>query len=237
MQQQDQNAFKNASSTQEHLDIYDIKEDLLILKNGTATAVIETGAINFDLLSQREQDAAIMAYSGLLNSLSFPIQIVISSKILDISDYVKNIEKAQQNIKIDLLKKASLDYKNFVTDLVQNYSVLSKRFFVAISHSKSVSLPTASAFGWVSDLLGIKSKPKGRIDSNEVIAKAKSEIDPRVEHIIKELKRININSKRLNTEELIKLFYSVYNVGGDTEILGRENAYSASSEIIEPLTQ
>ncbi|MBP7859790.1 hypothetical protein KA001_02430 [Patescibacteria group bacterium] len=232
---ENKNTFNSAASTQEHLDIYDIKDNLLILKNGTATAVIEAGAINFDLLSQREQDAAIMAYSGLLNSLSFPIQIVISSKILDISSYVKKIEKAQTNIQIELLKNACTDYKNFVTSLVQNYSVLNKRFFIAISHSKNNALPTTSAFGWFSDLLGIKTKPINRLDVNEVIQKAKSEIDPRVEHIMKELKRININSKRLNTEDLIKLFYEIYNEGGNEEKSLSNNEYDTSSELIEVL--
>ena len=111
------------SATQDHLDIYDIKENLVILKNAGATAVIEASAINFDLLSQREQDAAIFAYSGLLNSLNFPIQVVIKSRRMNISDYIKKIENAQKKVQEELLKQATANYKQYVESLVQNFEI------------------------------------------------------------------------------------------------------------------
>lgn len=224
------------ASTQDHLDIYDIKDDMVILKNGAASAVIEAGAINFDLLSQREQDAAIMAYSGLLNSITFPMQVIIKSRIIDISDYIKKIEEAESKTQGDLLKKAIIDYKNFIGSLVENFSILDKRFYVAVTHNKGVGLPSKSAFGWVKDLFGISSKPKGNINTTDIIEKAKPQLEPKVEHVIKEFKRININAKRLNTEELIKYFYESYNPTSQSGKMLQNNITDYTQEIVETLS-
>lgn len=223
------------ASTQEHLDIYDIKEDMVILKNGSASAVIEAGAINFDLLSQREQDAAIMAYSSLLNSISFPMQVVIKSRIIDISEYIKKIDEAEKKTEGDLLKKAIIDYKNFVQGLVENFSILDKRFYVAVTHNKNITLPVNSAFGWIKDLFGVASKPKGSINTKDIIEKAKPQVEPKVEHVIKEFKRININAKRLNTEELIKYFYESYNPTSQSGKLLQNDINDYTQEIVETL--
>jgi hypothetical protein len=202
---------KVSASTQDHLDIHDIQEDMVILKNGAASAVIEAGAINFELLSQREQDAAIMAYSGLLNSITFPMQVIIKSRIIDISKYIDQIGEAEKQVESPLLKEAVTDYKNFVQGLVENFSILDKKFYVAVTHNKGIVLPSTSAFGWVKDLFGLTHKPKSSINTKSVIEKSRPQIDPKVEHVIKEFKRINISAKRLNTEELIKFFYESYN--------------------------
>src|SRR3990167_11041052 len=116
---------KILSTTQDHLDIAYIKNDIVVLKTGGAVTVLETTAINFDLLSMQEQDAAIAAYSSLLNSLSFPIQVTVRSKRIDITEYlekVKDIEDKQPNPKIrDQIKK----YRSFIQDeLITKENVL-----------------------------------------------------------------------------------------------------------------
>lgn len=223
------------ASTQDHLDIFDIKEDMVILKNGAASAVIEAGAVNFDLLSQREQDAAIMAYSGLLNSITFPMQVVIKSRIIDISEYIKKIELAEKKAHGELLKKATVDYKNFVSSLVENFSILDKRFYVAITHNKGTGLPTNSSFGWVKDLFGLTNKPKGNLNVIDIVEKAKPQLEPKIEHVIKEFKRINITAKRLNTEELVKYFYDSYNSDDQSGRLLQNNVTDYTQEIVETL--
>ena len=87
-----------APTTQDHLDIFDIKDDLTVLKTGTVCAVIQTTAVNFDLLSEIEQDAIIAAFSMLLNSITFPMQVVIRSRKLDISKYVDKVRKVESKI-------------------------------------------------------------------------------------------------------------------------------------------
>lgn len=226
---------KNTAFIHDHLDIYDIKEDMVILKTGGASAVIEAGAINFDLLSQREQDAAILAYSGLLNSLTFPIQVVIRSRIMNISDYIKKIQKAEIKIEGELLRQAAQNYRKYVESIVQNYSILDKKFFVAVSYNKSVTLPTNSAFGWIKDLFGLTHKDQGKINVGEVINKAKPELDPRVEHVIREFKRINIPAKRLSSEELIRLYYEIYNPDSNMGTQVQSGMEDYTTEMVETL--
>ena len=223
------------ASTQEHLDIYDIKEDMVILKNGAASAVIQTSAINFELLSQREQDAAIFAYSGLLNSISFPMQVIIKNKKMDISNYIDKISEARKKIESPLLQKAAEDYQNFVSGIVQNFETLDKSFYVAITYNEGLIVPGENPFNWLKDLLGFGHRAKSQIDVADIAAKAKSQLSPKTEHIVKEFRRINIQAKRLNTEELIKLFYEYYNPESTINKEAQENVADYTTPMVETL--
>src|SRR4030065_2704496 len=88
---------KKIASTQEHLDIEDIRDNLVILKNGNAVFVLQTTAVNFDLLSESEQDAMLFAFAALVNSLTFPIQILIRSKRADVTNYLSRLEEAKKS--------------------------------------------------------------------------------------------------------------------------------------------
>ncbi len=226
---------KVTALVQDHLDIYDIKENLLILKNGGATAVIETGAINFDLLSQREQDAAIMAYSGLLNSLNYPIQVLIKSKKMNIGHYIKQIEEEEKDTnKHPLLLDAIANYKSFIQSLVKSYDILDKSFYVAINYNENFVLPNSKPLDWIKDLFGIAHKPKQNIDVDEIVEKAKSQLNPRTEHLLNEFSRINIKARRLTTEELIKLFYESYN---QDSVLGGKVVTGNIKEYTTPIVE
>ncbi|PIR43496.1 hypothetical protein COV24_02515 [candidate division WWE3 bacterium CG10_big_fil_rev_8_21_14_0_10_32_10] len=226
---------QTTASTQDHLDIYEVKEDLVILKNGSASAVIETSAINFDLLSQREQDAAIFAYSGLLNSLNFPIQVLIKSRRMDVSEYIRKIEQAQKNTKNELLNMAVNNYKNYVENLVQNFEILDKTFYVAISYNENTIVPGESPFNWLKDLMGVSHKPQTKVNVQNVIEKAKPQIEPKIENLIKEFTRINIEARRLKTEELIKVFYESYNPDSILPNSMNENIKDYTSPVVEVL--
>src|SRR3989338_1862448 len=102
------------ASTQAHLDIEDIRDDIVILKNGNAVSVLQTTAVNFDLLSEGEQDAMIFTYAALLNSLTFPIQVIVRSKITDISSYLARLEAQKNKQKNPNLVATITRYKNFV---------------------------------------------------------------------------------------------------------------------------
>src|SRR5262245_35143929 len=120
------------ATTQDHLDIETITNDLVVLKNGGVVLVLKTTAVNFDLLSEIEQDAIIAAFSALLNSLNFPIQIVIRSKKLDISNYIERVQAVESRIKDPLLRVQAEAYRKFVQDLIKQNEVLDKSFYVSI---------------------------------------------------------------------------------------------------------
>src|SRR6185369_2071451 len=123
------------STTQKYLEIYDITNDLLMLGDGTCSLVIKTSAINFDLFSEEEQDATIYAYAALLNSLSFPIEIVVRSQKKDVSTYLDLLKTQEAKAYTPLKKKQIQEYRTFVEQLVQERNVLDKKFYLVITSS------------------------------------------------------------------------------------------------------
>jgi hypothetical protein len=199
------------ASTQEHLDIYAIKDHLVFLKDGSAALVLKTTAINFNLLSEEEQDATIFAYAGLLNSLSFPIQILIRSQRKNISDYLNLIDTRIQSVPSQKVKEQLLNYRQFVKSLVKENRVLEKKFFVIIPFSTIELGLSKSSFNPFS-----KSPQKPPYDLVYIEEKAAMTIYPRRDHLIRQLARIGLKASQLTTSELVTLFYTIYNHASTT---------------------
>lgn len=198
------------ASTQKHLDLEDIRDDFVVLKTGDVVAVLETGAVNFDLLSEREQDAMIEAYSSLLNSLSFPVQVVVRSQKLDISSYLSQLKKAEEEQKSESLKKHIRFYYSFVKELITKNDVLDKAFYVVVPH-REVKISLGNPLRQIlSGFKGEKETPEA-VNPEEAIEAARPKLEPRIDHLIKQFARIGIQARRLKTEELIKIFYEIYN--------------------------
>lgn len=194
------------ASTQKFTEIQNIQEDVVVLTGGNACLIIEVKATNFSLLSQEEQQAKIFAFASLLNSLSFPIQILIRNKRVDVSSYIKRLDqeftvlssssavtaqhKEQHDKKMSYLKQYSL----FVQELIKVNTVLDKTFYIVVSFSsleKGVS--------------GVGMK------KDDFFLSAKAGLRTKAESILGQLGRLNLRSKILEKEQLIKLFYSIYN--------------------------
>lgn len=227
-------AKKHLATTQEHLDIYDVKNGIAILKNGGAVCILETTAINFDLLSMQEQDAAIAAYSSLLNSLTFPIQVTIRSKKMDISDYLERVKEAENKQSNPKIKEQIIAYRRFIQDeLVTKEEVLDKNFYVTIPY-KVGNLGTSSPFGFIEDLLGMESKSKTRVNVDKVLQEASMDLEPKKNFLIKEFARIGIKAVALNTADLIKLFYEIYNSETSQSQRLRGSIDDFTSALVEP---
>ena len=225
---------KIQASTQEHLDIEEIKEDVVILKNGGASLVLQTTAVNFDLLSVREQDAAIAAFSAMLNSLSFPVQIVIRSKKMDISKYIENVRKVEQVQQEPKLKDQTKKYIKFVEDLVTKNEALDKNFYVAIPYNISQVTPGSSPFSWIYGLTGFKTKKRTHIDVNGILKAAKVQLEPKTDHLVKEFARMNIKARQMTTEELVDLFYDIYNPGSARFQRVKQSIADYTAALVEP---
>lgn len=196
------------ASTQEHLDIYAIKDHIVFLKDGSAALVLKTTAINFNLLSEEEQDATIFAYAGLLNSLSFSIQILIRSQRKNISDYLNLIDTRIQSVPSQKVKEQLLAYRQFVKSLVKENRVLEKKFYVIIPFSAIELGLSKSSFNPFS-----KSPQKPPFDLSYIQEKASTVLYPRRDHVIRQFARIGLKASQLTTSELVTLFYTIYNQG------------------------
>jgi len=193
------------SSTQDHLDIEDIRDNLVLLKDGACCLLLETTAVNFSLLSESEQDAIIYAYAGLLNSLTFPIQIVVTSQKKNIANYLALLAAQKQKISNPLLKTQVERYYEFVKKTVAENEVLDKKFYLVIPFS-SLELGVSTAL-----TSSLKRKPGLPFDKQSILTKAKNVLIPKRDHLLKQLTRIGLKAKQLTTPDLIKLFYNYYN--------------------------
>lgn len=182
------------ASTQQFLDIKDIRDDLVILKDGSVCLIIQVQAVNFDLLSEKEQEALIYAYSGLINSLSFPVQIFIHSQKKDISSYLELLEQTlikqtSENIKTQIKK-----YQQFIKETVKKNEVLDKKFYLVIPFSRFE--------------LGFKNL---NTNLSQTVKRAQTALYPKRDHLLRQLNRLGLIGASLNTEQLVRLFYRLYN--------------------------
>lgn len=193
-------ARKNTASTQKFIEIVDIVEDIVVLTGGNACLIIEVKATNFALLSAEEQDAKIYSYASLLNSLSFPIQIVIRSKKLDITSYLNLLEEERSKTQNKYLANQIGLYKDFVKELVKVNTILDKKFYVVIPYS---SLEKG--------LTGAKEQVNANSPQNNFIIGAKTSLHSKAESLHTQLGRLNLKAETLNKEQVTKLFYDIFN--------------------------
>ncbi len=197
------------ASTQDHLDIETIQNNLIIRKDGSAVAVLRTTAVNFDLLSEREQEATIEAYGSLLNSLSFTIQVLVRSKRLNIKLYIDKLKKEKEKKENPKLKHQMTDYVNFITNLTKRNEVLDKKFYIAVPFRQTQIKIENPLQKFIAKLQGKELKPQ--IDIERTVEKAIPKLEPRIEQIKKQFNRVGIHVERLHTNQLVKLFYDFYN--------------------------
>ncbi|MBI2019643.1 hypothetical protein HYS95_03185 [Candidatus Daviesbacteria bacterium] len=178
-------------TTQKHLAIADIDNDILLLKDGGGALVLEVDAVNFGLLSDREQVAIISSFAQMLNSLSFSLQIVIRSQRLNINSYLTLLEKAQKAQTNPLLSNMISEYKQFIQSTIKENEVLDKNFYIVIP------------------LFAIEL---GLTASKENLRqKVKTVLFPRRDQIIRQLARVGLKANQLVKKDLIETFYNIYN--------------------------
>src|SRR3989338_4719529 len=218
---------KTKASTQEHLDIENIIDDLVILKTGWVALVLSLTAVNFDLLSEAEQDATIYAYGALLNSLTFPVEVLIRSKKADITSYFASLSEAEHAQPNPDLKRQIQKYLDFIESTVQQKTVLDKKFYLIINFS-----PLELGF---KNITGRKPTKSG--GKSQLIADAKIALLPKRDHLIKQMARLGLSARQLTTQELIELFYDIYNPAptGTQRILLDTSSYT--TPIVEPAVE
>lgn len=223
------NLPKPKASTQEHLDIEDIVDDLVIFKTGWVGLVISVTALNFDLLSEAEQDATIYAYGAFLNSLTFPMQVLIRSKRADITAYFNSLAEAEKAQPNPDLKRQIQKYEEFLTSIVHEKTILDKKFYLVINYS-----PLESGLKGISQAPKSTTTTKGKA---QLLTTAKSSLYPRRDHIFKQMARIGLTTRQLITKELIELYYDIYNPAPtETQRVILDTA-SYTTPIVEPAVE
>lgn len=202
----------NPNSTQNSLEIAELREGMAVMRDGSFRAVIACKSINYDLMSSREREGVEYSYQNFLNSLNFPIQILIRSQRVDIAPYLDklaNIRRDQDNMLLGVLMD---DYINFVDILSQEANIMDKSFFIVIPFYPAGDLNTLK--DQTKGFFGrIFSKPSAQITKIDKLTwdKARDEIKNRVDAVTGGLFQMGIKSVQLNTKELGELYYNSYN--------------------------
>ncbi|MGB9707400.1 MAG: hypothetical protein ACPL1D_01465 [Microgenomates group bacterium] len=185
------------STTQNFIEIEDVKDDVILMKDKSAALVIEVSAVNFWLLSSEEQTSMIYSYAELLNSLSFPVQVLIISKKMDISSYLDYLDSHIEKQKEQIIKSRLISYKEFIKNIVKKNTVLEKRFFFVIPFSPLE--------------MGVSGAAASSLKKEYVFARAKTSLYPKRDHLLRLLSKIGLKGTVLQKQELVELFLNLYN--------------------------
>lgn len=200
------------ASAQSSLLISEIRDDLVVMQDGTFRAIVECKSINFDLMSEKEKEGVEYAYQSFINSLNFNIQILIRSQKVDLGPYINkliDIQSSQDNLLLNELMK---DYINFIDELSTQANIMSKTFFVIVSYENPSkrSNAVAESKGFFSSLFSSGEKQEIKIDT-VTMDRAKEELRNRISLIMSGLIQLGIQCNRLSTAQLGELFYNFYN--------------------------
>lgn len=185
------------TSTQEFIEIEMVKDDVVMLRDYSCCIIINSGTTNFGLLSQEEQNSMIYSYASLLNSLSFPIQILILSKRMDVSCYFDYLDIKIKEQLDQIVKERLLQYKDFIKNIVKKNTILEKKFYFIIPFSPLE--------------IGVAGASKSSLNKEYVLTRAKTSLYPKRDHLIRLLGRSGLGGRVLFEQEIVELFYNLYN--------------------------
>lgn len=205
-----------SNATQNFVPIEDIRDGLITLNDGSMVAIVMASSLNFSLKGDDERQAILLQFQDFLNSLDFSIQIFIESRRLDIRPYIALLEeryKAQTN---DLMKIQTEQYINFIKNFTENTSIMTKNFFAVIPYGAAIIKGSGGFSGFIGNLSGNKSG--GSKKEKEALAETsfeenKGQLEQRISVVEQGLVRCGIRVARLGNEEVIELFYKIFNPG------------------------
>jgi hypothetical protein len=207
-------AHSNPNSTQNVLQVAEIRDGIVIMNDGSFRSVVMVKSINFDLMSQSEQEAVEYSYQGFLNSLYFPIQIFIRSQRVDLQPYIEKLDKIRTEHDNMLLAMLMDDYIDYIDALSQQTNIMDKRFYVVIPFfpHPDVQKAITNSVNFFTGLAGLFSKKEQHVTINEADLEAgKTELRNRVQAVLSGLQQSGIQGLPLDTQELIELYYDTYN--------------------------
>jgi len=204
----------SGKATQEFVPIDEIRDGIVVLKDGSLRAIVMSSSLNFALKSEDNQQSIIMQFQNFLNSLDFSIQIFVQSRRLDIRPYIALLETRYKEQLGDLMKLQTREYIEFVKNFTENTNIMTKTFFIVIPYSASIFNSNSRS---PLDLLKPKKTPEGAKKAKiEDFEEYRSQIEQRVSVVLSGLARCGLRAVQLGTEEVVELFYKIFNPG-DTE--------------------
>ena len=208
-----QNTPRSSSkSTQEFVPIREVRDGIVVLKDGSLRTILLASSLNFALKSEDEQTAFIVQFQNFLNSLDFSVQIFVQSRMLDIRPYVATLEVAYKAQLDDLMRVQIREYIEFVKSFTEAANIMTKNFFVIVPYAPNAII--GGEHGLMSRLPGPFGKKKNSAEeANKTFEEQVSQLEQRISIVQQGLIRTGVRTVQLGTEEAIELFYKMFNPG------------------------
>lgn len=200
-----------AERTQEFVPIKEVRDGVIVLKNGELRAVILANSINLSLKSSDEQKATILQFQSFLNTLDFYVQISVQSRRLDIRPYLLLLDNRMKAQTEPLLKIQTKEYIDFIRNFTESVNIMTKNFFVVVPYSQFSAKPGGE--NPLSQIFKKKNKEESAMDERAMFEEKRSQLEERVSVVQQGLARCGIKSAQLGSEEIVELFYKVFNPG------------------------
>ena len=203
---QEKKASSNAS-TQKYVDVREVRDGVIVLQNGGLRSILLVSSLNFDLKSTEEQDAIISQYQSFLNSLDFPVQVLIHSRRFNIEPYLELLKEKENEQTNDLLRLQISEYQHFIKNLTEVSNIMSKYFYVIVPFAAIEDKHT----GFFEKMSNIMNPKQAITEKRELFETYKNQLWQRVDHVTIGLTGTGVKVATLNTEEIIELLYNTYN--------------------------
>ena len=202
------NAKDQRASTQNHLMFSEIRDNIVIMRDGSLRMVVMASPLNFDLKSAREQDAIEYAYQGFLNGLHFPVQIIVRSRKIDLENYLTKLETLQAEQENQLLAGLMEDYIYNIRGLLEDVNIMSKHFFVVVPYY----VQAVTKDNIVSKIGGLLKPSEDVVQTSADYETHKKDLVQRTSIVAQGLAQMGVRAAVLTTQELVELYYGSYNI-------------------------
>lgn len=199
-----------ARASQEFVPIKEVRDGIAVLKDGSMRGIVLASSMNFALKSTENQNAIIMQFQNFLNSLDFSVQIYVTSRRLDIRPYVALLEERMKAQTAELMKIQIREYIGFIRNFTDSANIMTKTFFIVIPFSPTIIEKQGGIAGILPGKKNVKATAERR---GEEFEEQRSQLEQRISVVEQGLLRIGIRVAKLGTEEIVELFYKIFNPG------------------------
>jgi type IV secretory pathway VirB4 component len=208
-------ASANARATQEYVPIKEVRDGIVVLKDGSLRGLVLTSSINFSLKSDDERQATIYQFQNFLNSLDFSIQIFIQSRKLDIRPYIALMEQREKKQNNELMKIQTREYIEFIKNFTKSTNIMTKHFFIVVPYTPGPLnvKPGSSALSSLSSMLPKKKGDANTMTEEQAFAEHRAQLEQRIAVVEQGLVQCGLRMVELGTEEIVELFYKIFNPG------------------------
>ncbi len=200
----------DAANSQDLVEISDIRDGVVILRSGAICQVVMIGGTNFALKSEDEQNVIISGYQNFLNSLDYPVQIVVHSRKVNIERYLSALEKRRTDEPSGLLKNQITEYQEFIRGFIAQFAIMRKMFLVVVPYYPT-NVPSAASITSSLPFFGRKAPAQGSADAESAHRESVGQLQQRVDAVVAGLRQAGLESTVLSNQELVELYYNFYN--------------------------